>query len=45
MATFDIRPVINVLISGLPVVLAVVWLVLHMSAMRDLQDAWPKRSK
>jgi hypothetical protein len=43
MPTIDIRPVVNVLITGLPIVLALVWVLIHMSAVRDLHDAWPKR--
>ncbi len=44
MPNIDISPVVNVLLSGLPVVLAVIWVVIHMTAMRDLHDCWPKRS-
>ncbi len=44
MPTIDFRPMVNVLLGGLPVVLAVVWVVIHMSAVRDLHDYWPKRS-
>ncbi len=43
MPTIDISTIGNALLSGFAVILAVVWLVIYMSAVRELHNSSPKR--
>jgi hypothetical protein len=42
MPTLDINVVANTLLGGFAVVLAVVWVFIHLSAMRDLRKSSPR---
>jgi hypothetical protein len=43
MPTIDFSAIGNVLLGGFAVTLAVVWLVMYMSAVRDLHENSPRR--
>ena len=43
MPTIDISAIWNTLLTGFAVVFAVIWLFIHMSAVRDLRESQPKR--
>jgi hypothetical protein len=42
MPTIDVSAVVNVLLGGLAVVFAVLWLFIHLSAGRDLHQSSPR---
>lgn len=41
MPTLDISTIGNVLLSGFAVILAVLWVFFHLSAVRDLRKSFP----
>lgn len=43
MPTLDIHAIGNTLLGGLAIVLAVLWVFVHLSAVRDLRRSSPGR--
>ena len=43
MPTIDINVIGSTLMGGFAVILAVLWLFVHMSAVRDLHEGVPRR--
>lgn len=41
MPTLNISSVANALLAGLAVILAVLWLLIHLTAVRDLRKSLP----